>query len=105
MTSTKKGRRVELRNALWTAWLRRRPTGAALCTARLTAAALRRGEPRALLDSARGLRWVLRERRPVPPAVEQAARALEGVPRVGARGRTQTPRWRPATRPSGSGAG
>jgi GT2 family glycosyltransferase len=67
----------ELRNGLWTAWLRRRAAGALRRTAALTLAALRERSPRALVDALRGVHWVLRERRPVPAAVEDAARAVE----------------------------
>jgi hypothetical protein len=65
---------VQLRNALWVAWLRRRPAGALARSARLTAAALREGRAGALLEAGRGVPWVLRERRPVPPSVDHAAR-------------------------------
>jgi GT2 family glycosyltransferase len=67
----------ELRNGLWTAWLRRRAGGALTSTAALSLAALREGRPHALVEAVGGLPWVLRERRPVPPAVEDAARAVE----------------------------
>jgi GT2 family glycosyltransferase len=67
----------ELRNGLWTAWLRRRAGGALASTAALSLAALRERRPRCLVEALRGLPWVLRERRPVPAAVEHAARAVE----------------------------
>lgn len=67
----------ELRNGLWTAWLRRRARGALTSTAALSLGALREGRPRGLVEALRGLPWVLRERRPVPAAVEAAARAVE----------------------------
>jgi GT2 family glycosyltransferase len=61
----------QLRNRLWSIWLRR-PLDRAL---RLT---LESGAgPTALLSAARGLPWVLRERRPVPPHVERLLRTLE----------------------------
>jgi N-acetylglucosaminyl-diphospho-decaprenol L-rhamnosyltransferase len=55
------GRRsaVQIRNALWTAWLIR-PPGTAL---RATLAALRPDSLRGVLDAARGVPWVWRERR------------------------------------------
>lgn len=68
---------LELRNGLWTAWLRRRAGGALRRTATLIAAGLRQRRPRALAAALFGMPWVLRERQPVPPAVEQAARAVE----------------------------
>jgi N-acetylglucosaminyl-diphospho-decaprenol L-rhamnosyltransferase len=61
-----RARRVA-RNDLWTAWLRRRPGGAA----RATLAALRAGRFASLADAARGLPWVLRERRPLPAHLER----------------------------------
>ncbi len=71
-------RRREVRNGLWTAWLRR-PLPAAL---RASGGHLARCQDRAaslggLLDAARGLPWVLRERRAVPPALEGCLRLLE----------------------------
>jgi GT2 family glycosyltransferase len=70
-------RRVQTRNALWCAWLRR-PASRALA---VTAAAVGRGltDPaarRGLLDALRGLRPVLADRRVVPPYVERGLRAL-----------------------------
>jgi GT2 family glycosyltransferase len=70
-------RTVQARNALWVAWLRRRPAVAVrdtLAAARIALAdpAVRRG----LAEALRGLPWVLRERRVVPPDVEAAADAL-----------------------------
>jgi GT2 family glycosyltransferase len=62
------------RNALWVAWLRRPPAAALGRSVRVAAGALRERCPRALLDAARGLPWVLRERRALPPRVEHAAR-------------------------------
>jgi hypothetical protein len=55
------GRRstVQIRNALWTAWLTR-PPGAAL---RTSLATLRPHALRGVLDAARGAPWVWRERR------------------------------------------
>jgi len=67
----------EVRNALWSAWLRRSPadavarSGAALRGARSPAV-----RARALRGAVRGLPWVLRERRPVGPDLERALRTL-----------------------------
>jgi GT2 family glycosyltransferase len=69
---------TQLRNALWVAWLRRRPAGALATTTRLAATALRERRLGGLAAAARGLPWVVRERRPVPPSVERACRALDG---------------------------
>jgi GT2 family glycosyltransferase len=67
---------TELRNLLWTAWLRRRAPAALARTASIAASALRERQPGALLAAARGLPWALRNRRAVPPEVERAARRL-----------------------------
>jgi GT2 family glycosyltransferase len=70
-------RRVQVRNALWSAWLRRPLDGAARRTARLVApAVLRPGTSSGLLLAMLGLPWVLRERRPVPRDLEAAIRTL-----------------------------
>jgi GT2 family glycosyltransferase len=69
-TGPRPGRdRVQARNRLWALWLRR-PWSRSLAPA-LTAG------PRALADAARGLPWVLRERRRLPPHVERSLRRLE----------------------------
>jgi GT2 family glycosyltransferase len=70
-------RRVQVRNALWSAWLRRRPAGVAGQTTRLVAAALADPASRAgVLEAVRGLPWVVRERRPVSPELEAAIRTV-----------------------------
>jgi N-acetylglucosaminyl-diphospho-decaprenol L-rhamnosyltransferase len=74
-------REATIRNALWTAWLRR-PPGAA---ARVTGAALLRATrdrttARALWSAVRGGGWTLRERRVSPPHVERMRRQLERSP-------------------------
>jgi GT2 family glycosyltransferase len=70
-------RRVQVRNALWSAWLRRPLGGAARQTAHLAALALhQRGARSGILLALLGLPWVLRERRPVHPELEAALRTL-----------------------------
>ena len=70
-------RRVQLRNALWSAWLRRPLGGAARQTAQLAALALHQpGASSGLLLALLGLPWVLRERRPIPKELEAALRTL-----------------------------
>jgi GT2 family glycosyltransferase len=64
--------RVLQRNDLWVTWLRR-PPGVAVAT---TVRYLRDGHLGAVADAARGLPWVLRERRVVPARVDAAARRL-----------------------------
>ena len=69
--------RVQVRNALWSAWLRRPLGGAARQTAQLAALAVhQRGASSGLLLAVLGLPWVLRERRPVPRELEAALRTL-----------------------------
>jgi GT2 family glycosyltransferase len=71
-------RATTLRNALWTAWLRR-PLGSAT---RVTATALSRAPAdrataRAIGSALAGSAWVLRERRVSPPHVEAMSRLLD----------------------------
>jgi GT2 family glycosyltransferase len=94
-------RRATVRNDLWTAWLRR-PVAPA---ARVTLAALRPSALPALLDAITGMGWVMRERRPLPAAVERSLRAVRrtGVaPRAGkaSRARRARPEARRSRRPS-----
>jgi GT2 family glycosyltransferase len=70
-------RRRQVRNSLWSAWLRRPVPAAVGITARTLRAAAGDAETReGALDAVRGLRWVLRERRVVPPHVDRIARLL-----------------------------
>jgi GT2 family glycosyltransferase len=71
-------RRVQVRNALWSAWLRRPLGGAARQTVRLAALAMHQGGRSGILLAVLGLPWVLRERRPVQPELETALRTLAG---------------------------
>jgi GT2 family glycosyltransferase len=66
-----------LRNLIWVTWLRRPPARAVLRTLALGVRGVRERAPQALLHASRGLPWALRERRPLPPRVERAARMLE----------------------------
>jgi GT2 family glycosyltransferase len=68
--------RRSLRNALWTAWLRRPLPRALALSARLIADAGPEG-PVGLADALRGLPWIVRERRVVPAHLERSLRALE----------------------------
>jgi GT2 family glycosyltransferase len=69
--------RVQVRNALWSAWLRRPLSGAARQTAHLAALAMHQpGAWSGILLALLGLPWVLRERRPVHPELEAALRTL-----------------------------
>jgi GT2 family glycosyltransferase len=70
-------RRVQVRNALWSAWLRRPLGGAARQTAHLAALAMHQpGAWSGILLALLGLPWVLRERRPVPRELEAELRTL-----------------------------
>jgi N-acetylglucosaminyl-diphospho-decaprenol L-rhamnosyltransferase len=73
------GRRRDVaRNTLWIGWLRRPLMGALRSTMRVVRQAFRDPSARAgLLAGIRGLGWVLRERRPTSPALEQALRKVE----------------------------
>jgi GT2 family glycosyltransferase len=74
------GRRWRLlRNALWSAWLRRPLSGVLRKTGRLVGSAPRTRETcRGLAAAVAGLPWVLRQRRVVPPEIERRLRLLEG---------------------------
>lgn len=74
-------RRVrEVRNALWTLWLRRRLATALPETGRLLVRTGRDRDVRAgLLQALAGGPWVLRERAPVGPSTELALQRLEGT--------------------------
>ncbi|GAA4285680.1 glycosyltransferase family 2 protein [Georgenia daeguensis] len=67
-----------VRNTLWFTWLRR-PLPAALRRTAVVLSQLRPGAATAagVLAAARGLPWVLRERRPLPAHAEARFRALE----------------------------
>ena len=73
------GRRVrEVRNALWSEWLRRPAGPAVLGTARVMGRGLR--DPvtaRGVVEALGGLPWALRERRAVPDEVAEAMAALD----------------------------
>jgi GT2 family glycosyltransferase len=66
----------ELRNQLWSAWLRRPLARAARRTMALAVDRNGHGAP-ALVAAMRGLPWVLRERRVIPDDVERGLRLLE----------------------------
>jgi hypothetical protein len=68
--------RVQIRNALWSCWLRRPAPRALARSAAIVAGAGRAGGP-ALVDALGSLRWVARHRRVIPAAVERAVRSLE----------------------------
>jgi GT2 family glycosyltransferase len=70
-------RRILARNDLWTSWLRRPGPDVRRRTLRTARAAVRDPAVRAgLLEAARGLPWVLTERRPLTDRVEADLRVL-----------------------------
>lgn len=74
-------RRQQVRNGLWTTWLRRRPLGALRATASSVRHALDDRAARAgVVDAVRGLPWVLRERTPLPRPLERDRARLDGAP-------------------------
>jgi GT2 family glycosyltransferase len=71
-------RRHGIRNTLWFTWLRRPLPRAVRRTLRLAGSVPRdRVSLAAFLDAARGLPWVVRERRVLPAEVERGLRLLE----------------------------
>ncbi|MFF3227037.1 glycosyltransferase family 2 protein [Nocardia suismassiliense] len=71
-------RRLGIRNTLWTLWLRRPVRSAARRSAVvLRSAPTDRTTVAAVLDTLRGLPWVLRERKVVPSSVEAGLMLLE----------------------------
>jgi GT2 family glycosyltransferase len=66
-----------VRNALWSAWLRRPLASALSKSGRLVRTAPASTAYRGLATALAGLPWVLRRRRVVPPQVEQWLRLLE----------------------------
>jgi glycosyltransferase involved in cell wall biosynthesis len=73
-------RRREVRNALWTAWLRRRPLGLVRRTSAVIAAGWRDRQMWAGLGSAiAGAPWVLAERSGVDPATEALRTFADGL--------------------------
>ncbi len=70
-------RERDLRNALWSTWLRRPlPTAARRTLAELRSRPLDRSTARAVAAAIGGLPWIVRERRVSPPHVETMQRQL-----------------------------
>lgn len=71
-------RRVQARNGLWTAWLRRTPSTVLAQTRAAVRAARHDPTARAaLIDALRGLPWVLRKRERIPAPIEDGLARLE----------------------------
>ena len=72
-------RRLQARNALWSAWLRCSVPGACVRSARLLRAAARDpARMRGCAAALKGIPWIIRERRPVPEEIERALMQLTG---------------------------
>jgi GT2 family glycosyltransferase len=70
-------RRVVVRNALWSAWLRRRVPGVIVATAQVLARHVTDPAGRAgILDALRGLPATLRDRQPVPRPLDRQLRLI-----------------------------
>jgi GT2 family glycosyltransferase len=67
----------QLRNDVWSAWLHRPLAAALRGTARALGGAPAPVAARATVEAARGLPWVLRERRVVAPELEAELRLLD----------------------------
>ncbi|HVW41429.1 MAG TPA: glycosyltransferase [Amycolatopsis sp.] len=75
-------RQLGIRNTLWTLWLRRPvPSATRRTAAVLRSAPFDRATVRAVLETLRGLPWVLRERAVVPSSVEAGLVSLEDTQR------------------------
>jgi hypothetical protein len=71
-------RRRQVRNDLWSAWLRRPLSSALAQTRNALGASLRdRHARRGLADAIRGARWVLGNRMPIPREIERDVRRTE----------------------------
>jgi GT2 family glycosyltransferase len=73
-----KRKRIEVRNALWSAWLRRPAASALTETWRVVRLALK-DEPRraGLFDAISGLHWILPARNPVPAQIDYQVKIVE----------------------------
>ncbi len=70
--------RHQIRNALWSLWLRRPARSALVSSWRIAASALPEGPGRlGLVDAVAGLQWIIRARRPVPAAIDEQAQLAE----------------------------
>ncbi len=72
--------RHQIRNALWSVWLRRPAQSALVSTWRIAASAFRDPARRlGLIDAVSGLQWVIRSRRPVPARIDQQVQLVESA--------------------------
>ena len=71
-------KRHEVRNALWSAWLRRPALSAWNATRRIIKTSLRdRARLAGIMDAIRGTPWVLSGRRPIPPMLDRQLHLAE----------------------------
>ncbi len=72
--------RRQVRNALWSIWLRRPASSALASTWRIASSSITDGSCRlGMIDALTGLPWVLRERNPVPASVDRRVRIAEST--------------------------
>ncbi len=72
--------RRQIRNALWSAWLRRPMPSAFASTWRVASASLKDGACRlGMMDAITGLPWILRARDPISSSLDQRVRLAESV--------------------------
>jgi GT2 family glycosyltransferase len=72
--------RHQIRNALWSLWLRRPAKSALISSWHIVASAMGERPCRmGLVEALAGLQWVLRARRPVPLAIERQVRKTESA--------------------------
>lgn len=76
-------RHLEIRNALWVAWLRRPVVSALRRTSSVLRHASMRSAVMGALDAVRELPWVLQRRRVIPPEVEECCRLIEAQEQPG----------------------
>jgi N-acetylglucosaminyl-diphospho-decaprenol L-rhamnosyltransferase len=67
---------TEVRNLLWSTWLRRALGPALATTVRVGVSSVLTGQGRAVVQALRGLPWALRRRRPLPWELERAVQRL-----------------------------
>jgi hypothetical protein len=75
-----KRKRFEVRNALWSAWLRRPAFSALAETWRVTRSLLKNKPGRAgLIDAILGLPWIIPARNPVPATIDYQVKTAESA--------------------------
>ncbi len=78
--NTARRQRRQVRNALWSAWLRRPAPSALASTWRIAFNSLKDEHCRlGMLDALTGLPWVLRSRNPIPASIDRRLRIAESV--------------------------